>query len=467
MLRTLPGSVAMSSSTTPLIAIIGATGTGKSKLAASLSSRFPSEILNADAMQMYHGLPILTNKPSVSERRGVRHHLLDCVPLDAQPWRVDNFVTAAERVIEDLRTRGKPGVVVGGTHYYLQGLLFRDGGVLREEEDGESIEDVEQGISREDLALLEGSAEDMLEKLRTVDPIMAARWHPNDRRKIRRSLEIWMKTGRTASEVYDGQRRGGAPINGEAGQASLLLNGADAAQQKGTMKFPTLIFWLYSDMEALRRRLADRVDDMVRLGLISEIEEMAEYLRRKTEEGATIDQTRGIWVSIGFKEFEPYILAKQSGGVSDPDLEKLRQEGIKRTKIATRQYAKRQIRWIRIKLWKALQRAGAADRLVLLDATDPIKWEEQVAMPAERIAEAFFKGKDLPDPRSLSQTANAVLGSNGAVEETFKCRKCDLCGKSLQTTKQWEEHLTSNGHKRAARSASRRSAEAIEGNMVE
>jgi tRNA dimethylallyltransferase len=454
----------------PLIARIGATGTGKSNLALSLVSHFPSEILNADAMQMYRGLPVLTNKPSLTEQAGVMHHLLDCIPLDAETWRVGKFVERAEGVIEGVRGRGLGTVVVGGTHYYVQGLLFKGGGNLLRDGEEDEREAGEMGLTEQDLRVLEGETEEMLEKLKRVDPVMAGRWHPRDRRKIRRSLEIWIRTGRRASEIYEGQKVG---ANGDSNRGlrdsddtcgeELVENDGENFEAQGAdtdMNYPTLIFWLYSDMKVLKQRLADRVDEMVRRGLIEEVEDMAEYLHEQSEAGVTLDKTRGIWVSIGFKEFEPYVAAKRAGTSGADELEKLKQEGIEKTKIATRQYAKRQVRWIRIKLWKALRRAGMTGRLVLLDVTDPLEWGEQVEMPARRMVDAFLKGEDLPDPKELSEVARKVLASMGAEDEdeSFECRSCETCGKILQTGRQYEDHLRSNGHKKAVRAAAKRAA---------
>jgi tRNA dimethylallyltransferase len=262
-----------------------------------------------------------------------------------------------------------------------------------------------------------------------------------------------MKTGRKASEIYEEQKSGG-------GQNSSIDNDhmEDTVLRGGAIKYPTVIFWLYSDMETLKQRLADRVDEMVLNGLISEVEQMEEHLHHQTDVGVTVDQTRGIWISIGFKEFEEYLAAKRAGTASDSELERLKQEGIERVKIATRQYAKRQIRWIRVRLWNALKNVRATNRLILLDVTDPACWEEEVAKPAERIVTSFLKGEALPDPTSLSEVARTVLACSpeeAAGGEMYECRFCGTCNKTLQTEKQWKDHLTSKGHKKTLRAPSK------------
>ena len=160
-------------------------------------------------MQLYSGLPIITNKITVEERKGIPHHLLGCIGLDEPTWVVGTFVKRALGVIEEIRSRGKLPILVGGTHYYTQSLLFRDR-LAEAEEDGEGgeskkdhheaqgpIEDLEDKYP-----ILKESTENLLERLQDVDPVMAERWHPNDRRNIQRSLEIYLQTGRKSSDIY-------------------------------------------------------------------------------------------------------------------------------------------------------------------------------------------------------------------------------------------------------------------------
>src|SRR5689334_20221731 len=98
--------------------------TDHSKLAVELATRYNGEIINADAMQMYKGLPIITNKLTTEEQRGIPHHLLGSIELHEDPWVVTQFKKEATRIISEIRGRGKLPIVVGGTSYYLDGLLF-------------------------------------------------------------------------------------------------------------------------------------------------------------------------------------------------------------------------------------------------------------------------------------------------------------------------------------------------------
>ncbi|KAG8532038.1 uncharacterized protein KY384_003675 [Bacidia gigantensis] len=107
----------------PLVVIVGPTGSGKSQLAVSLARHYNGEIINGDALQIYKGLPITTNKISESEQEGIPHHLLGSIGLEEEPWTVKQFLKKAQDAIEAIRLKGKLPIVVGGTQYYVQSLL--------------------------------------------------------------------------------------------------------------------------------------------------------------------------------------------------------------------------------------------------------------------------------------------------------------------------------------------------------
>ena len=420
----------------------------------SLALRYNGEVINGDAMQLYSGLPIITNKITVEERKGVPHHLLGCIDFGEPTWVVGTFVKRALRVIEEIRSRGKLPILVGGTHYYTQSLLFRDRLVETEEngKDGEEKKDEEQGPlnNLEDAyPILKEPTEKLLEKLQEIDPVLAARWHPNDRRKIQRSIEIYLQTGRKASDMYAEQRLASA-------------SAANSSSEDSDLRFPTLLFWIHAETETLRMRLDNRVDKMLSQGLLDEVRQLHKYATEQSESGQAVDESRGIWVSIGFKEFKAYITALQSGTASEADLQVLKNEAIERTKIATRQYAKRQTRWIRLKLLHALQlqtptsqegppEAGA--KLYLLDGTSVPDFQKNVFTPAEDITQAFLSDSPMPDPIGLSAAAAEQLSvkqdqDTGKMSQSWIRRKCDLCGVTCVTDKQWEAHARSRAHRR-------------------
>ncbi|KAJ6015179.1 hypothetical protein N7540_009770 [Penicillium herquei] len=436
----------------PLIAVVGATGTGKSKLAVDLACRFNGEIINGDAMQMYRGLPIITNQIPVEERNGIPHHLLSCIELEAEPWRIGAFKNEALRLISDIRSRGKLPILVGGTHYYTQAVLFKDQlvgeGVEKDESsDNEAPEPASEGpSSSEKWPILDSSPEVLMEKLREVDPVMAARWHPKDGRKLRRSLEIYFQTGRPASEIYAEQK---------ASKAEALV------ENEGFLRFSnTLIFWVHAEKETLNKRLSSRIDTMIEQGLMDEAQLMSEYLEKKRSEGIEVDQTRGVWVSIGFKELAPYFAAVDKAEQTEYELEKLKQECIEQIRIATRQYGVSQVKWIRNKLWRALSEAGMVQRLYLLDSSDVSQWAECITKPSEKIFQAILQGESTPDPKSLSSLANEVFSAKEAkarVQSTdTTCYTCEMCKKTMAGEEQWKIHLESRYHRGAIKSAAKK-----------
>jgi tRNA dimethylallyltransferase len=420
----------------------------------SLALRYNGEVINGDAMQLYTGLPIITNKITIEERKGVPHHLLGCIDFGEPTWVVGTFVKRALRVIDEIRSRGKLPILVGGTHYYTQSLLFRDRLAETEEEGngGEEKKDEELGPSdnlEEKYPILKEPTEKLLEKLQEIDPVMAARWHPNDRRKIQRSIEIYLQTGRKASDIYAEQRLASA-------------SGADSASEESDLRFPTLLFWIHAETETLRTRLDNRVDKMLSQGLLDEVRQLHKYATEQAESGQPVDESRGIWVSIGFKEFKAYITALQSGTASEADLQVLKDEAIERTKIATRQYAKRQTRWIRLKLLHALQSQApklqeesseTGGTLYLLDGTSIPDFQTNVMSPAADITQAFLSDASMPDPVGLSAAAAEQLSTKqdqdtSKTPQSWIRRQCDLCGVTCVTEKQWEAHARSRAHRR-------------------
>lgn len=330
-------------------------------------------------------------------------------------------------------------ILVGGTHYYTQSLLFQD--ALADEPalhlDGNS----------EKLPILEEPTEILLAKLKEVDPIMADRWHPNERRKIQRSLEIYLRTGRPASELYKEQRL--------KRQSSPSPSGTIELGSNQSLRFETLVFWVHADKNVLYRRLDGRVDKMINKGLLSEVQQLNDFRQQhESNTGTRIDQTRGIWVSIGYKEFLDYQRALQDQTESSQDLERLKTAAVEKTQAATRQYANRQIKWIRIKLLNALLSAGQKMNTFLVDGSDISKWEADVLQPAKTITKQFLTGGSLPVPSSLSSTASEMLTPKreydlGQRPDLWQKKVCETCGTIAVTENDWTLHVKSRAHRRA------------------
>lgn len=200
-----------------IVVIMGATGSGKSRLAIDLSTYFPIEIINADSMQVYQGLDVLTNKVPVHEQKGVPHHLLGTISPDVE-FTVKDFRDKAIPLIDDILSRDHLPVIVGGTNYYIQSLVSP---FLLDE----SMEDMDENCSRE----LTGDKNPDLktkfdretlsyshDRLQELDPVAANRIHPNDHRKINQYLRLYTRSGVLPSKLLRGKamegRTGGMSI---------------------------------------------------------------------------------------------------------------------------------------------------------------------------------------------------------------------------------------------------------------
>lgn len=419
----------------PLLVVLGSTGTGKSELAVELARRFRGEIINADAMQMYAGLPIITNKISTVEQQGITHHLLGHISLSETPWDADDYAREAAQTIEEIRARGNIPIVVGGTQYYVDPLLFRD---IRL---GDQYPN-----DKMTFPILDEPTEVILAELRRVDPAMASRWHPNDRRKISRSLEIYLRSGKPASAFYAEQ------AERKAAEASARQSAENAPP------WENLLFWVYSEREVLKTRLDARIDKMIDLGLLDEVREVLTFKREQEAAGHEVEMSRGIWQSIGYRQFEPYFDALD-GGKDTKEVEKLKAQGLEEMKAATRRYAQYQTRWTRLKQFPLLAEQGpqALDSLYLLDSTDVSAFATAVVEPAADVAAKFLNGDARPHPTELSALASEVLGEAREVPppQTPCEKKCEICGTFVTTEEMWEKHIKGYGHRRVMKKKKR------------
>ncbi|OXB77773.1 UNVERIFIED_CONTAM: hypothetical protein H355_000528 [Colinus virginianus] len=331
----------------PLVVILGATGTGKSALAVELGLRLGGEIVSADSMQVYKGLDIITNKVSPQEQRLCRHHMISFVdPL------VSNYTVH----IEDIFARDKIPIVVGGTNYYIESLLWK---VLVNTKDKSSL--VPGTVTDRKVELEQLDAVDLHRRLSQVDPEMAAKLHPNDKRKVARSLQVFEET-------------------------------------------------------ALDRRLEQRVDDMLAAGLLQELRDFHQrYNQEKVTENRQ-DYQHGIFQSIGFKEFHEYLVSE--GNCSPETSALLLQKGIQALKQVSKRYARRQNKWVRNRF---LKRPGPNVPPVYgLEVSDLLRWEEDVLKPALEIVESFIQGREPPvEPIKMECDVNENKRSHRV------CELCD------------------------------------------
>ena len=277
-----------------VLCVVGPTATGKTKMGVALAKRFDGEVVSVDSMQLYRGMAIGTAAPTQEEMAGVPHHMV-AVADPAESWSAARYVHEADACVQDILRRGKLPVLVGGTGLYLDALIRGTDFAA-----GSQGTELRQQLQRR--ARQEGT-ETLLEELRRIDPAAAQKLHLRDEKRIIRALEVWYETGCTITE-HDRQERQRPP------KYDALYIGLD-----------------FLDRQDLRDRIDRRVDTMVEQGLLEEVEAL---LASGLPRDATALQ------AIGYKQF----LAVAEGTAT-------RQEAIAEVKLRSRQYAKRQLTWLR------------------------------------------------------------------------------------------------------------------------
>ncbi|GFE62449.1 tRNA (adenosine(37)-N6)-dimethylallyltransferase MiaA [Geobacter sp. AOG2] len=273
-----------------LLAVVGPTATGKSELALRLAREVDAEIVNADSMQVYRGMDIGTAKPTPEQRAGVPHHLIDVAEPD-RLFSAADFAEAADEAIRAVTARGKRVIVVGGTGLYIRALL-------------KGLVDSPSGAGAVRKALQEEAAqlgnEAMLERLRLVDPELAARMHPNNLVRIIRALEVHRLTG--------------VPLSRHQEEHAFSARRYEALQ-----------VGISIDRAELYARIEGRVERMLAEGLVDEV-------RGLLAKG--YDRQLKAMRAIGYKETAAYLAGECS-----------LEEAVQLMKRDTRRYAKRQLTW--------------------------------------------------------------------------------------------------------------------------
>lgn len=269
-----------------VIAVVGPTASGKTKLAIELAHKLNGEVISADSRLVYKGFDIASAKPTMEEREGIPHHLIDIVEPEFN-YSAGNYVEDAKRAIEDILSRNKTPIVAGGT-----GLYFR---VLLEHYDLPKVEtDFELRANLE-----KRSKEDLLEELENVDKITYERVKDANLRRIIRALELIKTLKKPLSEIQ--------------------LEKEPEYDVEWIMPEIPSREWLYD-------RINRRVDIMVEMGIINETKNL---IAKHGRIGNIVD-------TIGYKEILTYL---DGQATLDEALDKLKQH--------SRNYAKRQLTWFR------------------------------------------------------------------------------------------------------------------------
>lgn len=277
----------------PMVILTGPTAVGKTELSIGLAKKINGEIISADSMQVYKKMNIGTAKIKREEMDGVKHYLVD--ELDpSEEFNVVKFQAMAHKAMEEIYTKGKIPILVGGTGFYIQALVYE---VDFQKEDGDKkyrtfLEDLEKEKGKEYLH----------EMLLKVDPVSAEKIHPNNVKKVIRAIEFYHVNQKPISQHNEEEKKKESPYN----FAYFVLN---------------------HKREVLYHRINERVDIMMKEGLLEEVEHLV-------KEGYTKDLVS--MQGIGYKEVFNYFEKKCS---YDEMVEKIKQD--------TRNFAKRQLTWFR------------------------------------------------------------------------------------------------------------------------
>ena len=276
-----------------VIVIVGPTASGKTALSIELAKKINGEIISCDSMQIYKDMNIGSAKPTLEEMQEIKHYMIDVVRPD-QRFSVADYKKQAETAIEEIISKGKTPIVIGGTGLYADSLIY---GI----EYNEIKLDQKYRDELEKIATTEDGLLSLFEKANKIDSKAMEKISANDKKRIIRVLEIYHSTGRTKTEL-------------------------EIESRKNEVKYDYKVFAINMDRDILYDRINKRVDIMIENGLIEEVKD----LLKKYDKFPTAMQ------GLGYKEVVEYL---------DDILSK--KEMIEKIKQETRRYAKRQLTWFR------------------------------------------------------------------------------------------------------------------------
>ena len=276
-----------------VIVIAGPTASGKTSLSIDLAKSINGEIISCDSMQIYKGMDIGTAKVTKEEAEGIKHYLIDCVEPNER-YTVSNFKKDAELCIEEILSKGKVPIIVGGTGLYVDSLIY---GIEYSEMNFD--EDYRNKLMKQ--AETEQGLSELYSKAKEIDSQAMEKISPNDKKRIVRVLEIFNATGKTKTEL-------------------------EIESRKKEIKYEYHVFIVNIERELLYDRINRRVDIMLEKGLIDEVKEIYE----KYDSFPTAMQ------GLGYKEVVEFL---QNQVTKEEMVDKIKKE--------SRHYAKRQLTWFR------------------------------------------------------------------------------------------------------------------------
>lgn len=272
-----------------VIAIVGPTASGKTKLSLEIAKKINGEIVSADSRQVYLHIPVATSAPSLNDRKLIKHYFIEELNLDEE-FNAGEYGKQAREIIEDILNRGKTPVIVGGSGLYVRSLI-----------EGFFDEEIKDKKIRAELneKLKQKGREFLYNELKEIDKIAAAAMLPSNIRRIIRALEIYYATGKKISELH---------------------------KNKIEIKFRTHQYGLMLDRKYLYERINERVDEMIKAGLVEEV-------RALWDRGYNYKNFNSL-NTVGIKEVMKYF-----------ENEYNYEEMVEMIKQNTRRYAKRQMTW--------------------------------------------------------------------------------------------------------------------------
>ena len=277
-----------------ILCVVGPTACGKTAMGIALAKRYNGEVVSVDSMQIYRGMTIGTAAPTQEEMEGVPHHMV-AVAEPTENWSAARYAAAAIPVVDDILARGRLPILVGGTGLWLDAVV-KGHGFAAGHAGGEARKELQQRLEREGM-------DPLWQELERIDPEAAKRLHPADEKRVLRALEVYLETGKTITQHNE--------------ETKAIPPRYDAV-------------WIglqFTDRQDMRRLIDLRVDKMVEAGLLREVQEL---LASGIPRDATALQ------AIGYKEF----LGVAEGSITA-------EEAIAEVKLRSRQYAKRQLTWLR------------------------------------------------------------------------------------------------------------------------
>lgn len=310
----------------PLIILTGPTAVGKTAASIGLAKAVGGEIISADSMQVYRQMDIGSAKITKEEMQGIPHYLVDVLDPE-EAFNVVRFQELAKEAMEEIFRSGHIPIVVGGTGFYIQALLY-DIDFTENDSDLSFREELEKKAREE-------GAESLHALLEKADPQAAAQIHPHNVKRVIRALEFNRKTGQKISEHNERERQKESPYN-------------------------FAYFVLTDDRKALYERIDRRVDKMMEQGLLEEV-------RRLKDRGLPGDSVS--MQGLGYKELFAYLEGEYS-----------LEEAVRIIKRDTRHFAKRQLTWFRRErdvVWIDRQETGQ-DEQKILDSMLSVLREKQI-----------------------------------------------------------------------------------------